>query len=79
VGFRVDVHRGEGRDGQRAVPVVVEADDGQVAGRGEAEVAHGREDAQRHVVVESRDRGRRRVGGADLGQGVSRARSGFRN
>jgi syringate O-demethylase len=59
VGFRVDVRRGEGRGGQRAVPVVVEADDRQVAGRGEAEVAHGRQDAQRHVVVEGRHGGHR--------------------
>jgi hypothetical protein len=79
VGFRVDVHRGEGRDGQRAVPVVVEADDRQVAGRGEAGDAHGRQDAQRHVVVEGRDGGHRRVGGADFRQGVGRARSEYRD
>jgi hypothetical protein len=72
----VDVHGGEGRSGQRAVAVVVEADDGQVVRRGEAEVAHDREDAQRYVVVEGRDRGHRRVGGAESAEGVSRFRSG---
>jgi len=72
----VDVHGGEGRGGQRAVAVVVEADDGQVVRRGEAEVAHRREDAQRYVVVEGRDRGHRGIRGAELAEGVSRFRSG---
>ena len=45
----------------------------------EAEVAHGREDAQRHVVVEGRDGGHRRVGGAEFRQGVGRARSEYRD
>jgi hypothetical protein len=72
----VDVHRGQrGRD-QRAVPVVVEADHGQVAGRGQPERAHGREYAQRDVVVEGRDR-RDRVGPSEQGgKGVTRGRSG---
>jgi hypothetical protein len=72
----VDVHGGQRRGGQRAVAVVVEADDGQVIRRGEAEVAHGGEDAQRHVVIEGRGRGHRGIRGAELAEGVSRFRSG---
>jgi hypothetical protein len=76
VGLGVDVHGGERGAGERAVAVVVEADDGQVGRSVQPERPHGRQDAQRHVVVEGGDGGYPRPGGQEFAEGVGRVRSG---
>ena len=54
--FGVDMDGGQRGRVQGAVLGVVEADDGQIAGRGEPEVPDGRQDAEGGLVVERRDR-----------------------
>jgi hypothetical protein len=76
VGLGVDVHRGQRGRGQRAVPVVVKPDHGEVGGRGQPGRAHGREHAQRDVVVEGGHRADRISGSNECAEGVGRSRSG---
>jgi hypothetical protein len=75
VGLGVDVDRGEPGAGERAIAVVVEADGGQVGRSIQPERPHGRQDAQRHVVVEGGNGGYPRLGGQEFAEGVGRARS----